>query len=206
MTRIVAFFLVLCFFPVVPVQGDADDFGFKPLRRKLRYVEEFYLLYTQNHMASTDSTGRNLMYLKYALQSPFIHPIQALCVIKTREDHRKYRILLRTRINFLLAKGYVQYGYRWDKEEVYYFNQEYAKDLKDSFDIAEAYYKAALKFWEETKRLAALAAADRTRLHGAVIEAIADEAQRIHHGLVRYEKTIRFRLREVERKRRLLRY
>jgi len=181
--------------------GDADDFGFTPVRRKLRYVEEFYRLFARNHMASTDSIGRNIVYFQYALNSPFIHPSQALCEIQTRKQHARYRLLMRCRIAFIAAKSIVRYGYRWDKQDILYYNLEFKKELKKSFKIAEYYYKDALVYWKEAKRVAALAIADRyTRLKGALIESIIDEAWRINRGLINYEKVIRFRLRELDRK------
>lgn len=198
--------LLLLFVPGF-VQSDSDDFGFKPVRRKLKYVEEFYRLYTENHMGSTASVHRNLVYLQYALNSPYIHPIQALCKIKTRDEHAKYRLLLRTRIAFLLAKGFVKLGYRFDKKDINYFNMEFKKDLRESFDIARHYYKEAIVYWHEARRVAARVMEGehrRLRLEGALIEDIRDETARIYYGDINYRKTIDFRMRELDRKLRKL--
>jgi len=193
---------ILLFFLISQlIYSSSDDFGFKQQRRKLRYVEEFYNLYTMNLMASTGSIERNLVYLQYALNSPYIHPIQALCIIKTRKQHQKYKLLLRTRIAFLLAKGFVQLGYQYDKEDIYFFNMEFAKDLKDSFKIAKYYYNEAIAYWKEAKRVAAKSLfLNDARVKGALIDSIKNEAKKIHYGMIKYEKVINFRLKDLERK------
>jgi len=182
--------------------ADADDFGFIPQRRKLKYVEEFYALFTQNHMPATDSTEQNIYFLQVALNSPYKHPIQALCVIRTEAEHEQYKRLLRARIAFLIAQGYLQLGYRYDKEEIYFFNMEYADELVKGFQIAEHYYREAIVYWDEAKRLAAAIYKNRSiRLSGGLIDAIQDEARRIHAGDINYRKTIDFRLKDLDRKR-----
>jgi len=187
------------------VCADADDFGFIPQRRKLKYVEEFYALFTQDHMPSTDSTEQNIYFLQVALNSPWKHPIQALCVIRTEAEHEQYKRLLRARIAYLIAQGYLQLGYRYDKEEIYFFNLEYADELVKGFQVAEYYYREAIPYWEEAKRLAAMVYKNRSlRLSGGLIEAIQDEARRIHAGDINYRKTIDFRLKDLDRKRKIV--
>lgn len=183
--------------------ADSDDFGFKPLRRKLRYVEEFYSLFAQNHLPATDSTEQNIWFLQVALNSPFVHPIQALCVIRTREEHAQYKRLLRMRIAFLIAQGFMQLGYRYDKEDIYWFNLEFADELAKGFRIAEHYYKEAIAYWDEARRVSSeIQRYRRTiRLAGGLIEAIQDEARRIHEGDINYRKIIDFRLKDLEKKR-----
>ena len=181
--------------------ADSDDFGFTPMRRKLRYVEEFYRLYTQNHMASTDSTGRNLQYLKIALDSPWIHSIQALCKIETIPQRTQYRRLLITRILFLLAKGHVQYGWRFDQEKIIFYNRQFRKELLGSFETARYFYKLAYKYWEQTKKTARLALTQRRLLlRGSHIEDIYNETRRIISGDIDYGRIIRFRIRDLDRK------
>jgi hypothetical protein len=186
--------------------ADADEFGFKPMSRKLKYVEEFYGLFAQNHMPSTASTEQNIYFLQIALNSPYKHPItQALCVIKTEAEHAQYKRLLRERIAYLIAQGFVQLGYRYDKEDIYFFNLEFADELAKGFDIAEYYYREAIVYWEEAKRMAAEIYRNRSiRLSGGVIDAIQDEARRIHAGDINYRKTIDFRLKDLDRKRQKL--
>ena len=190
---------------VIPLYADLSDFSFRPQLRKLRYVEEFYSLFAQNHMPSTDSTARNIWYLQVALNSPFKHPLKALCVIRTEEEHEQYKRLLRTRIAFLLAQGFMQLGYRYDKEEIYFFNHEFAKDLSEGFDLARYYYREAIEYWNEARRMASEVYRRRSvRLRGVLIEAIQDEARRIHAGDINYRRTIDFRLRELDRKQQML--
>ncbi|HOG63875.1 MAG TPA: hypothetical protein PLD82_00380 [Spirochaetota bacterium] len=193
--------LGLVFF-ATSLSADSDDFGFKPMRRKLRYVEEFYGLFAQNHLASTDSTEQNIWFLQVALNSPFVHPIQALCVIRTEDEHTQYKRLLRSRIAFLVAQGYLQLGYRYDKEDIYWFNLEFADELSKGFKIAEHYYREAIVYWNEAKRVASeIQRYRRTiRLSGGIIDAIQDEARKIHEGDINYQKIIDFRLRDLEKK------
>lgn len=197
--------LAVILFSAGVLHGAVDDFGFKPVRQKLRYVEEFYGLFTQNHMPSTDSTEQNVYFLQVALNSPFNHPIQALCVIRTPEEHEQYKRLLRSRIAFLTAQGFVQLGYRYDKEDIYFFNREFADELVKGFRIAEYYYREALVYWDEARRMAAEVDRNRKlRLSGSLIEAITDEARQIQAGGIDYRKTIDFRLKDLERKRQKL--
>jgi hypothetical protein len=183
------------------MHADADDFGFKPLRRKLQHVEEYYALFAQNHMPATDSTEQNIYFLQMALNLPFKHPIQALCVIRTEEEHAQYKRLLRSRIAFLIAQGFMQLGYRYDKEEIYYFNLKYADELEKGFKIAEYYYREAIVYWDEAKRAAAEIYNKRSvRLSGGLMDAIQDEARRIHAGDINYRKIIDFRLNDLARK------
>lgn len=178
----------------------SDDPGFTPLRRKLRYVEEFYRLYTRNHMAGTDSIGRNLQYLKYALDAPWIHPVQALCEITTLKQREQYRNLLITRILFLLARGHVQYGWRYDQEKVMFYNRRFRKELLGSFEIARYFYKLARRYWVQAQKSARLALTRRLLLRGSHIEDIYNETRRIHSGEINYGRIIRFRLRDLDRK------
>lgn len=200
--RLTALFL-LVILASAGLMADSDDFGFKPMRRKLRYVEEFYGLFAQNHMPATDSTEQNIWFLQVALNSPFVHPVQALCVIRTEEEHAQYKRLLRSRIAFLIAQGFMQLGYRYDKEDIYWFNLEFADELAKGFRIAEHYYKEAIAYWDEARRVASeIQRYRRTiRLSGGVIEAIQDEARRIHEGDINYRKIIDFRLKDLEKKR-----
>jgi hypothetical protein len=156
-------------------------------------------------MPSTSSTADNIWYLQVALNSPFKHPLQALCVIRTEEEHEQYKRLLRTRIAFLLSQCFMQLGYRYDKEEIYFFNHEYAKELAKGFDMAKYYYHEAIAYWDEARRVAAEVNRKRSvRLRGSLIEAIQDEARRIHAGDINYRKNIDFRIKEVDRKQGML--
>jgi hypothetical protein len=156
-------------------------------------------------MPSTDSTEQNIYFLQVALNAPYKHPIQALCVIRTEAEHEQYKRLLRARIAFLIAQGYLQLGYRYDKEEIYFFNLEYADELAKGFQIAEHYYREAIVYWDEAKRLAAMIYKNRSiRLSGGLIDAILDEARRIHVGDIDYRKTINFRIKDLERKKKII--
>jgi hypothetical protein len=182
-----------------------SDFGFRPMYRKLKYVEECYGLFAQSHMTPTDSIEQNIYFLQIALNSEYKHPIQALCTIKTEAEHAQYKRLLRVRIAYLIAQGFLQLGYRFDKEEIYFFNQEYADELAKGFQIAEYYYREAIPYWEEARRLSAEVYRNRSiRLSGGLIDAIYDEARRIQAGDINYRKTIEFRLKDLERKRQKL--
>lgn len=190
--------LLLICLAALGLAADADDFGFVPQRRKLRYVEEFYLLYTQNHMTDTDSIGRNIQYLKYALDAPFIHSIQALAEITTLEQRDQYRKLLIMRITFLLAQEYVRYGWRFDQEEVIFYNRQFRTELLGSFEYARSCYQMALQYWQETLKIARDALRVRLLVRGAVLEDIYNEARRILSGDLDYGKTINFRIRDVD--------
>ena len=187
------------------VSADMEDFTLKPHLRKLRYVEEFYALFAQNHMPATDSIERNIWFLQLALNLPYKHPSYALCVIRTEAEHEQYKRLLRSRIAFLLAQSFMQLGYRYDKEEIYFFNHKYAKELNEGFEIARYYYREAIVYWDEARRVASEVYRKRSvRLQGALMEAIQDEARRIQAGDINYRKNIDFRLKELDRKQRLL--
>ena len=78
----------------------------------------------------------------------------------------------------------------------------FADELSKGFKIAEHYYREAIVYWNEAKRVASeIQRYRRTiRLSGGIIDAIQDEARKIHEGDINYQKIIDFRLRDLEKK------
>jgi hypothetical protein len=123
------------------------DFNYVPNRRRIKYVEEFYNQYKLNMHYNTDNLLANIHWLQIALYAPFDHPIRAMALIRTPQEHDKYKRLFKMRIHFLVMKSYLMLGRRYDKKNIYYFNREYKKELLAGFAIARIYYKRAEHYW-----------------------------------------------------------
>ena len=129
------------------VFSEIGEFQSAPARRQLRYVEEFYTQYKLTMHYNTDNLLANIHWLQLGLYARFDHPIRALALIRTPEEHVKYKSLFKMRLHFLIMKSYLMLGRRYDKENVYYFNREYKRELLTGFEIARIYYTRAEHHW-----------------------------------------------------------
>ena len=121
------------------------------------FIEQIYKLYEANLYGTHTEHKRNIFWLENCLKLPNIHPSQAIVVTNTWEEYVKYKILLRFHIHYLLTKEYVAWGWEYDKRDVTFYNIEWAKENKESFEIARSRYEIARYYWNETKKWANLA-------------------------------------------------
>jgi hypothetical protein len=121
--------------------------------RRLYYAEEFYL-YVLNLYYTNPDLERNIRFMQWALKAPFDNPVRSLALIETENDFKRYKTLFKMHVNLLIIDSYLQLARRFDKQHVYFFNLWYAEKLKESFEIAEYYYKISLNYWSEALRFA----------------------------------------------------
>ncbi len=198
--------IVLVFVSLFSVaHGDFDDFGFKPLARKLRYKEDFFRLYNRWLYADEDSISRNIFFLELAFAVPFDNPIKALVPITSKKQYEKYKDLLMMQISMLLTKQYLILGNYYMKEKIYFFNREFFKDYLLGFDVAELRYKEGLDYWHYALKYAKKADA----IHGVHMDLrfwgknfdYDDLLYKIKTGEINYNKVIQQRLARVRKNR-----
>jgi len=123
-----------------------------PKPTKMIYIEQVYGLYESNLGSTHTDHKRNIFWLENSLKLPNIHPSEAKVITKTWEEYVKYKMLVRFHIHFLLTKEYTDWGWEYDKQDIVFYNMEWAEKIKKSFDIAKSRYNIAKKYWEETKK------------------------------------------------------
>jgi len=182
--------------------SDMRDFGYKPMHQKIHYKEDFYRLYNEWLYSDPDSISRNIYFLEMALVVPFDHPIRALTPITNDVQYERYKNLLMMHICSLLTKGYIDYGYLYMKEHIYFFNREYKKDYLDGYDIAEYYFSHAKNYWDKTVGYASSAG----NIKGVKTDMlyIEDELFRIQNGSLDYYKVVDNLLDRISNNRKIL--
>ena len=142
-----------------------------------RNVEDFFLLYSLNQLYGEEKIRRNIYFLKLALQKRFRHPSQALCHITTKEEYHKYRLLIFMHLNLKIMRSYLRIGSLYDKRHLYFYNLDFADELKESFTIAEGFYKESLTYWKRAKKYANEASKYGFEIDLATLESIRFEIQ-----------------------------
>ena len=154
--------------------------------RRLYYAEEFYL-YVMNLYYTNPNLERNIRFMQWALKAPFDNPVRSLALIKSENEFERYKSLFRMHMNLLIIDSYLQLARRFDKEHVYFFNLWYAETLKESFKIAEYYYKISLNYWAEAVIHARVANVVPGRIN---IDEWEDDLMQILSGELDYELII----------------
>ncbi|MGA2142061.1 MAG: hypothetical protein ABSG94_06500 [Brevinematales bacterium] len=180
--------VILVFMTGPALFADSKDFNYKPMHQKIHYKEEFYSLYNEWLYSDPDSISRNIYFLEMASVVPFDHPIKALTPITNETQYERYKNLLMMHICSLLTKGYIDYGYLYMKEHIYFFNAEYKKEYLDGYDIAEYYFHHARNYWDKTVGYANSAG----NIKGVKTDMlyIEDELFRIQSGDLDYYKIV----------------
>jgi len=197
--------LIIIYFIILPsiTFPWLKDYGFKPLREKIRYKEDFIRLYNQWLYSDLDSISRNIFFLELAYCVPFDHPIKALIPITNTLQYEKYKNLIMMHICLLLTQAYIDYAKMYIKENIYFFNEEFKNDYIDGYLIAEKYIKDAHKYWLKTKDYAYNAKSIKEfkmdndfYIYHLNLE---DEAYKILNNLIKYDKVIRLMLEKIEK-------
>lgn len=182
-------FFILTFICVsATLYGNSKSFGYRPMHEKIHYKEDFFRLYTQWLYSDLDSVSRNIYFLELAYVVPFDHPIKALAPITNETQYELYKSQLMTRICTLLTQEYINYGYFYMKEHIYFFNREFFKDYLDGFDIAEYYFKSARGYWELAIENAQKA--DSIKGYKTGLLSMEDEVIKIKTGTLNYFKVL----------------
>ena len=163
------------------------------------FIEQIYKLYETNLHGTHTEHKRNIFWLENCLKLPNIHPSQAIVVTNTWEEYVKYKILLRFHIHYLLTKEYVDWGWEYDKRDVTFYNIEWAKDIKESFEIARSRYEIARHYWAETKKWSALAYSKPVHIGWEQIEDLNYEIENGEYDYD-YDLIIDMRMKDLERK------
>jgi len=100
-----------------------------------QHVEDFFLLYSLNQIYGEQDLLRNIYFLEIALQKRFRHPSQALAKIETPEEYHKYRLMIFMHINLKIMRSYLRLGSLYDKRHLYFYNLDFADELKESFAL-----------------------------------------------------------------------
>lgn len=170
---------------------------------KMIFIEQIYLLYENNLHSGHKEHRRNIFWLENSLKLPNIHPSQAIVITNTWEEYVKYKILLRFHIHFLLTKEYVDWGWEYDKRDVVFYNIEWAKELKKSFEIARSRYEVAKYYWEETKKWSKLAYSKKIHIGWEQIEDLNWEIENDKFDYD-YADIIEMRLKGIEKKMKII--
>jgi hypothetical protein len=148
------------------------------------FKEQIFGLYENNLYSTQTDHKRNIFWLENALKLPNIHPSQAIIITKTWPEYVKYKMLLNFNIYYLLTKEYVGWGWDFDKQDVVFYNMEWANKIKESFTIAKSRYETAKVYWEETKKWSHLAYQQNLEIGWGQIEDLNYE---IENGVYDYD-------------------
>ena len=118
------------------------------------YVEDYYLLYGMQQYYDENSLRANISRMEAALNTKFRHPSEALVKVQTEEEYKKYKDLMLMHINMLIMRDIMKIAVRYDKQQIYFYNLDYAQVISDSLDEADKIYDQALPYWKEAKRYA----------------------------------------------------
>ena len=161
------------------------------------FVEDFFLLYSLKQLYGEQELLLNIYFMKAALTKKFRHPRYALAKIETKEEYHKYRLLIFMHLNLQIMRSYLNIGSKFDKRHLYFYNLDFADDLKESFSVAENYYKLALPYWNKAKEYAVEAGRYKFEIDLAALESIRYE---ISTGEIDYDKYIANHLNKVRQK------
>ena len=118
------------------------------------HLEDFYLLYGMKQYYNENSLRKNIDRLKIALECKFRHPSEALVQVDTEQEYYKYRNLMFMHINLLIMRNHMTIASRYDKQKIYFYNADFADDIKKSLEIARDYYSQAIPYWEKAREYA----------------------------------------------------
>jgi len=191
--------VILLLFSYSMIIADLKDFGFKPMHQKIRYKEDFFRLYNQWLYADLDSVSRNIYFLELAYVVPFDHPIKALTPITNEQQYERYKNLLMMHICRLLTQEYINYGYMYMKENIYFYNEEFIKEYLDGYEIAEYYFNHARSYWEQAIKYAE--DADTLWEHKIDLLFLEDELYKIKMGDLDYYKVVSNLMERIQKNR-----
>ncbi len=197
----ISFIFYFALFSVPITFADLKDYGFKPLPKQIHTVEDFFRLYTEWLGPTRDSISRNIYFLELALIYPFDHPIKALTPITNKTQWDRYRYLILMHLNAMLTKAYLDLGWQYYKEHLYFFNGEFKKEYLKGYEIAEFYFQSALTYWQRAKKLAKMADSIKGQMYKTDLIYIEDECKRIVNGDIYYDESINRLLKELRKNR-----
>ncbi|OHD55359.1 MAG: hypothetical protein A2Y33_04060 [Spirochaetes bacterium GWF1_51_8] len=198
----------LLFLSLPLVFADKKDFKFEQVPDYYRYKEEFLQIFNQWLYADQDNISRNIFFLEAAFCVPFDDPIKALVPITDPNQYKKYQNLVMMHISRLLTQAYIDYGYLFMKEHIYFFNHEFLTNYIEGYDIAEFYFGEARKYWNIAIDYAQKADAYKgykinLSMYGYHFD-FEDELYKIKTGLLNYHKVIDNLMYRIDRNRKTI--
>lgn len=162
------------------------------------YAEQYYRMAHRHLYMSPERAAENIWYLEKALRADFANPLNALARIRTPQEWERYRYLFRMHVSLRLIENYLILANAFDKQAAYFFNFPWRRENLRSLEKAEAWYRAALPYWDEALRWADLV--DTTpEAHLEEIRFWIDQRERIKTGELDYAKIIGRHLDRVRR-------
>lgn len=134
-----------------PYTKFSDWIPYKLHKWEPRNLEDYYQLVGLRQHFGENDLRRDIYFLKLSLQKKFRHPKNALCEIQSEEEYYKYRNLLFMHLNIRIMRSYMRLASLYDKRYLYFYNLDFAPDLKESFTIAEGFYKEAIPYWDKAR-------------------------------------------------------
>lgn len=164
----------------------------------ISYAEDYYRLYSMPMYFKEEDLLQNIGFLKSALDAPFDFVHRALCIVETKKERELYENLLHMQFNYLITQNYIYLAGLYDKGHYYYYNSQFKKDISNSFNCAETFYKEADIFWKRTEKLA-----KKVIQSGEYIEldVLLSKAYKISQNEISYSRTIKRKLKELDEKR-----
>lgn len=164
--------IIVLFLFILPFGGNAEDYQYQYFTQEKdkfvpfsdyiprvrlhyktvpHYLEDYYLLYGLKQYYNENTLRRNIDMLKTALNSKFRHPSEALIKINTEDEYQKYRRLMFMHINLLIMRSYMRIASRYDKQKIYFYNHEFAREINESLDTADKMYNEAVPYWNKAR-------------------------------------------------------
>jgi len=54
-------------------------------------------------------------------------------------------------INLLIMRSYMRIASRYDKQKIYFYSSEFAKEINESLDTADKLYNEAVPYWNKAR-------------------------------------------------------
>ncbi|MBE7411681.1 MAG: hypothetical protein L6Q54_13415 [Leptospiraceae bacterium] len=179
----------------------SDWIPYKLHKWEPKFLEDFYELYGLKLHYGENELRRDIYFLKIGLKKRFRNPKNALCEIKDENAYYKYRLLVFMHINLQIMRSLMRIGSLYDKRHLYFYNLDYAYDLKKSFEIANSFYKESKDYWKKAKDYADKADKVPIDLDLGTIES---ERFDISHGKLDFEKIIDTHLSKLDKKQKIV--
>ncbi|MGC8963751.1 MAG: hypothetical protein ACP5KI_00025 [Brevinematia bacterium] len=176
---------------------DIEDFKFRPLNKRLKYVEDFLKIYNEWLYQDLDNISRNIYFLELAWSLPFDHPIRAITPISNETHWNRYKLLVKMHIALLLTKNYLDFGKQFYKDNIYFYSKEYEKELLEGYDVAESYFKSAMGWFKIAKKYANVISAYDSQKYMTTLYYIEEEFKKLLNGEIYYDVTIERLLKKI---------
>lgn len=166
------------------------DYGY------IRYAEDFYRLYSLPMYYNESDLFENIYYLTLALDAPFDFVNRALTIIETEKQYQKYKDLMHMQFNYLITQNYVYLGALYDKQNYYFYNDQFKEDITNSYEYAKYYYALADAQWRETITFANKVLRNKSKVD---LPDLIDKAYKISKGEINYSRTVTRRINVINK-------